>query len=394
MELSGPAKSDSCLILIPYHPERWLNFALLGLVLIAPVMLTPFRKQWVLPALLILPMVVLLTRASSLQSALPPGTWAAPITGAQCVKQVRLAMTAEVTQAWCANASNGTIYQFNLHTGVVNVEQRIPQGARLLTADTARGWVLSFPSRKLSLLRTDAVGEPNPLPIQSAYYGVVDAEGKLWVVNKSMELSAYEGEVRRVWDFRDGLLNNRINVVKLSPEGALWAGSVSGVSWLEAGSTEWQRLDQEAGVPGSVINITFGDQTVWLMWLKRTNSMNFEWGVTVIQADKTMNHYWLARQTGLDIPTIEDALAVDGQGRLWFASQSLLKREKYLGILTPEGDGLVKLYSLGRFDSSGPYAYGTSLWESSFGVVADGEGGIIVFNGGPDPWRHWRPGWW
>lgn len=374
-----------------YHPERWLDFTMLGLALTAPALLTPFRRQWALPGLLVLPTAVLLSKALTLQAELPPGAWAAPITGARCVKQLRVA--ASSAEAWCANASNGAVYQFNLQTGVVSVERQVPEGIRVLAADEQQSWVLSFPSRNLVLLDADAT-EPDLLSIKSAAYGAVDPEGRLWVINKAMELSVYDGEEARRWDFHDGLLNNRINTIKMSPGGDLWAGSVSGVSWLAAGSDQWQTLDQKDGAPGSVINITFGGDDVWLMWLKRTNGLNFDWGVTALHPDKTMHHYWVGRQANLEIPTTEDALAVDGQGRLWFVTQSVVGRKKILGILTPEGDGSVALYSLGRFDNSGPYAYGGSLWETSFGVVADGEGGIIVFNGGPDPWRRWRPGWW
>jgi ligand-binding sensor domain-containing protein len=198
-----------------------------------------------------------------------------------------------------------------------------------------------------------------------------------------------EGQLRRL-SSADGLLNNTANIVKVSPQGEVWVGSISGASVLRAG--RWQTYGAEAGVPGSVINFAFARTgEVWLMWQARPGySPPANWGVSQLTTEGVQRHVELGALTGLEAPRTSDALAVDGEGRLWFVTQSILKREKFLGVADREGR--VEIYSLGQFATSGLYQYGgNGLWQNSFGVMPDGAGGILLYNGDSHSWRRWRP---
>ncbi|MGH2522884.1 MAG: hypothetical protein ACRDH2_10315 [Anaerolineales bacterium] len=378
------------LYLALYHRERWPDFSLLALVATAPLLLIPFRRGWLAPALLSLPVIILIGQGVSLRASLPPGGWATPVTGARCTGQVRVVRDA---RAWCANAWDRTIYQFDLQTGVLGLEARLPEAARVFAANARNGWIQQIPAR--GLIRVSA-GAAETVRVLSAQAGAADAEDRLWVIDVGQELWLYRAERRAPVRSEDGLLNNTASVVKVSPSGDVWVGSISGASWLRAGTEQWQTLDQEAGLPGAVINFAFApDGAVWLLWRARPGyGASSDWGVSQLAQDGALHHLELGPQTGLEAPRSEDALAVDGLGRVWFVTQSIPRREKFLGLATPQGDAPAELYSLGQFATTGPYAYGgTGLWQNSFGVVADGEGGILLYNGDAQPWRHWRPGW-
>ncbi len=375
------------LYLAVYHNARWLDFVLLGMVASAPLGLIPYRHHRVTPMWLAPPLVLLLSQSLSLRADLPPGRWSTPVGGARCTGQVRVILPQ--ARAWCLNALTGALYGFDLQTGVVSVEKHIPDGVRVLAANAAEAWVQQSPMR--GLVRVTAEGL-EVIPAHNARQGVADPEGRLWMVDVGMELSLFADDQQTVLRSRDGLLNNTANVVKVSPAGEVWVGSIGGVSVLRAGG--WQTYSREQGVPGAVINFSFaGDGSVWLVWQARPGyGALYDWGVSQLAETGSLRRIDLGPATGLEAPRLEDALAVDGQGRLWFATQSIPRREKYLGIVEPAPNARVQLYSLGRFATAGPYAYGvSSLWQSSFGVVADGQGGILLFNGDAEPWRHWRP---
>jgi len=368
-------------------PERWLDFALMGLILTAPLWLIPYRRQWLAPILLVPPMLILLGQAFTLRAALPLGQWSTPLTGARCTGPVKTL----AAKAWCLSVFTGAVYQFDLNTGVVNQEAHVPEGARLFTLTDSSAWVQQIPARGLVRVSADGL---ELIRVPSAYSGAAEAEGGLWVVDVGTELTFYADGQRANVRSGDGLLNNTANVVKVSPPGEVWVGSIGGVSVLRAG--QWETYDRAAGVPGAVINFAFSQEpegATWLMWQARPGyGALSDWGVSLLTAEGVQRHLELGALTGLEAPRAEDALAVDGEGRLWFVTQSIPKREKYLGIATPTPDLSVELYSLGKFATSGPYQYGgNGLWQTSFGVVADGAGGILLYNGETQPWRHWRP---
>jgi len=369
--------------LAAYVPARWLDFTLFALTLTAPLWLIPYKKFWLTPLLLTPPLLILLGQALTLRATLPAGRWATPLTGAHCTG----AVMARAGQAWYLNAASGTVYQFDVSTGVVNHQTHVPEGARLFAATATQAWVQQIPAR--GLVRVSA-GALDFVPVSSAHSGAADDAGRLWVVEVGMDLSVVaEGQHRRL-SSADGLLNNTANVVKVSPQGEVWVGSIGGASVLRAG--RWQTFGPEAGVRGAVINFAFApDGAVWLMWQAQPGySPPANWGVSALTATGVRSHVELGALTGLEAPRTNDALAVDGAGRLWFVTQSIVKREKFLGVA--ERDGRVAMYSLGQFATSGLYQYGgNGLWQNSFGVIADGAGGIVHYNADAQPWRHWQP---
>ncbi len=372
-----------------HFPERWLDWVVLGVIFAAPLSLTPYRGQWIAP-LVFAPALLWLALQSSTQSArLPPGVWATPLTGARCPGQLRVS----AQQAWCANAFTGAVYQFDLRTGVVNLEPRVSEGVRVFAANGVRAWVQQNPASGLIVVDAEA-DSLEPLRVLSAHSGAADAEGRLWVIDVGMELSMYANGSARPLRAKDGLLNNTASRVKVSPAGGVWVGSIGGVSWLSAREASWQTLRREtSGLPGAVINFAFeAEGTVWMLWQARPGyAPRSDWGVSALHPDGTLRHFALGAQTGLETPLIEDALAVDGFGRLWFATQSIPGREKFLGLVDLDAGRPPRVYSLGRFATRGPYAYGTGLWPYSFGVVSDGAGGILLYNGDAEPWRYWKP---
>jgi sugar lactone lactonase YvrE len=365
------------------HPERWLELAALALALLAPLLLVPYRRYWLSPLLLALPVMLLLAQAASLHSALPPGRWTTPVTGASCKGQLRVADH----HAWCVNSLSGVVYQFDLRTGVVTSQTRVFEAVRVFAANHERSWIQQNPARGLVEVDAEAA---TPVHVRNTYTGAADSENRLWAIDVGSELLVYANRQVIPLRSRDGLLNNTASTIKVSPGGDVWVGSIGGVSWLTAGETKWQTLDAQAGLPGAVRNLAFApDGTVWLLWQTRGGG---SWGVIALAADGALqNKVDLGALTGLEAPLPEDALAVDGLGRVWFVSQSILRREKFLGLLTIKGEPILDVYSLGTFSMTGPYAYGRGLWEDSFGVAADGSGGIILFNGDSEPWRQWRP---
>jgi hypothetical protein len=374
-----------------HFPERWLDFIILGMSLPAPILLTPYRRRWLGP-LLLAPAAVWLAIQANLNSArLPDGWWATPLTGARCLGQVRISDQ----QAWCANALTGAIFHFDLRTGVVNREWQVPEGARVFAANATRAWVQQNPASGLVALDASA-DSVDPLRVLSAHSGAADAQGRLWVIDVGMELSMYANGAPTPVRSKDGLLNNTAGRVKISPTGDVWVGSIGGASWLSARGASWQTVRREtSGLPGAVINFAFEeDGTAWLLWQARPGyGPGSDWGVSALHPDGTLRHFALGAQTGLETPLIEDAIAVDGFGRLWFATQSIPGREKYLGLVDLDAGKPPVVYSLGEFATRGPYAYGTGLWPFSFGVVSDGAGGIVLYNGDSETWRHWQPGW-
>jgi len=369
------------------QPERWIEFAVCGCAAAAPVLVAPHKRRWLAPLFLLFPVMFVFVQSLSLSARLPPGRWETPITGARCRGQIRIQGRA----AWCANAGMATVYKFDARSGVVDLEIRIEEAARVFAANAERAWVQQSPARGLILVDA-ATAASTPIRVLSAHSGAADPANRLWVIDVGDELSVYvEDEVNQLRS-RDGLLNNTAAAVRISPGGDVWVGSLGGLSWLPAGETYWVTADQGAGLPGAIRNFAFEaapEAGVWLIWQGRGLQA---WGVIRLGEDGSLSNLIdIGNLMHLEFPLAEDAIAVDVYGRVWFVTQSIPAREKYLGIYTPGVDPPVELYSLGMFPTSGPYIYGGGLWKSSYGVVSDGEGGILLFNDVSTPWRRWRP---
>lgn len=359
-----------------YHPERRLDFLWLGIITGAPLTLIPYRAQWLAPAWMLAPLAVLLAHAWSARPTLPPGDWTTPIGGARCAGQVRVV----APRAWCFNPFTHTLYGFNLGTGLVVLEAQVPEGARLFAASADTAWVQQIPAS--GLIRVDAAGQEK-IPVLSARFGAADALNRLWVIDVGQELTRYAGDAATPIRARDGLLNNTANVVKVSPAGEVWVGSIGGASVLRG--EVWQTYAFNA-----VINFAFGAEgQVWLVWQARPGyGALTDWGASELVNGAVARHIEIGRLTGLEAPRNEDALAADGRGRLWFTTQSIPRREKFLGVLDETG----RIYSLGHFATTGPHAYNAgTLWATVFGVASDGAGGVVLFNGEDEGWKRWRP---
>jgi hypothetical protein len=185
----------------------------------------------------------------------------------------------------------------------------------------------------------------------------------------------------------DGLLTNTAAAVRVSPAGDVWVGTVGGASVLRAGQSAWETVSVDANVPALVINFAFApDGTVWMLWQPRPGYLGpSAWAASGLRPDGGWTHLPLGPDTGLDLPLAEDALAASGDGRVWFVSQSIPRRERYLGVVVP-GEA-PQVYSLGPFPFNGPWAYGNGLWRDTYGVIPDGTGGVLVYAGPEVPWR-------
>lgn len=369
------------------HAERRMEFALFGFATAACLLVAPHKQRWLAPLFLLLPVMYMFVQSWSLGAGLPPGRWETPVVGARCRGQIRIRDRA----VWCVNAETTTLYKFDSRSGVVDLELHIEEAARVFAANANQAWVQQSPAR--GLIRVDATtAESAPIRVLSAHSGAADPANRLWVIDVGDELSVYAGSETRQMRSRDGLLNNTAAAVRISPTGDVWVGSAGGLSWLPASETEWRTLDQSAGLPGTIRNFAFEpapEAGVWLMWQGRGLR---QWGVIRLGANGSVSGLIdIGSLMHLEFPLAEDALAVDAYGRVWFVSQSIPAREKFLGIHTPGADPPVELYSLGSFPTSGPYTYGGGLWKSSYGIVSDGEGGILLFNDVTAPWRRWRP---
>lgn len=367
-------------------PERALGLGLLALLVASPLLIVPYRWQWLLPLGLALPVGVLISQAITVRASLPPGWWAHPISAARCPGLVRVA--GDPPRAWCVEALSGQVTAFDLGSGLVTLRQAVPEVARLFATNGPLAWVQQNPAQ--GVVRVSDDGQ-QPMRVSSAQSGAADSEGRLWVIDVSQELSVYapDGTERRLRS-ADGLLNNTASVVRVSPAGDVWVGSFSGLSRLRAGSDVWQTIGREAGVPGAIHSLAFGPEgSVWVLWQPRPGySAPTDWGLSVLDPAGAWVHRPLGAETQLELSLSEDPLAIDALGRAWFVTQSLPRHERLLGVAAP---GLpVQVYSLSSFSASGPYAYSGTLWRDTYGVVSDRRGGIVLYTGDGGWWR-WRP---
>ncbi|MFQ5409625.1 MAG: hypothetical protein ACE5FI_14545 [Anaerolineales bacterium] len=363
------------------QPARWPGRWLLLLLLAAPLTIIPVRR-FAVPAVLAPFALVGALRAYELRAELPAGVWSTPVSAARCSTAVRFNFQRDV--AWCVDAALESVYQFAPRSGVVGFRQQVDFVEVAFAGETDRVWVRQNPIN--GLLLVDGVDQAYVniiLPRQ----GAVDGSGRLWFIDGGHALGRLApGGGLTLLNSADGPVSNTANVVKVAPDGSVWVGATGGVSHLTLDSDRWETLARRDGVPGPVHDVAIApDGGLWLLWVEFAGSARQVWGVSEWK-DGVWRHIPLGRRTGLDAPTSQDAIAVDGLGRVWFTAVSYAERRNYLGIVTPEDE--VMLYSLGPFVSTdGRLAFRPSI----HGVVSDGAGGVYLYNPSRGPLRHWRP---
>jgi sugar lactone lactonase YvrE len=361
-------------------PARALGLALLALVAFAPLLLVPFRWLWLLPLWLALPLSVLLAQAQALGAARPPGWWTQPLAATTCSGLVQVA--GDPPRAWCLETGAGRATAFDPALGTLVQREAVPEAARLFAAAGGLAWVQQNPAS--GLVRLGPAG-PQRVRVLSAQVGAAEANGRLWVIDAGQVLTIYapDGTATRLLS-RDGLLNNTANVVRVSPAGAVWVGSLSGLSVLRAGATAWQTLDRNAGAPGNVQAIAFGpDETVWVLWLAPPHTATLQaWGLSTLHPGGAWTHRAVGDEVQLGFSPSEDPLAIDGRGGAWVVTHQAHPPQRVL-VHAPASQPAQR-YPLG------PDTPTNALWRDPFGVVPDGTGGIYLYIG-DDGWWRWRP---
>lgn len=184
---------------------------------------------------------------------------------------------------------------------------------------------------------------------------VRDKAGSIWLGTPAGVARHKEGRFT-VYTTENGLGNNKVNRLAVSPSGDLWAATDNGVSLHKGGS--WTTYTSTRGLPGDKVrDIAFdSERGVWLAtnkgvgvykdgtWRKHdmTNGLSSNdakaiacdtkrGGVWVAVGEQDVNSYdgkkW---DTYMDIQSDIRAIMVDTQSRIWFGS--MMGVFKYNGI--------------------------------------------------------------
>jgi sugar lactone lactonase YvrE len=368
-----------------HQVERWPGLWLIAAAYLSPRFVAPCGRKHLrlTTSSLILIALAFGLHAIRLRRELPPGQWITPITSASCTSSILLDLDRKT--AWCADENKGWIYQFMPISGIVGQGLFVDNGSQAFAGNDSRVLIKQNPLRGLVLVEN---GQQTQIKINLARQGNVDREGRLWVIDVTgmLWISEHDGEWKRL-KASDGLLDNTANVVKTSPDGSVWVGSIGGVSRLVAGTTEWQVVLRNDVLPGLVKDFAFTpDGKVWYLWETATAYQDkVRWGVSFWQKFH-WSHIELGAKTGLDYPPSHHAVAIDGLGRVWFVAPSYIQKNNYVGILEPS-NGVISLYLLGPFDISPGEGFPIPGFN---GVIDDGNGGIFLYNPKFSPLRHWR----
>ncbi len=384
----APVVPMAIVLLLPVMVEdrRWLIWLLLGIALLAPILLIPYKNTWLSPLLLLVVPGFLLWQAVNLRARLPPGTWVTPWTSAPCSADF---VPAGDGTAWCVNVRLGQVYRYHLATGIVREIYQLSNVWEVSAADSQGAWIKERPAGSLVYV---SQGEGQDIELGKANGSALTADRALWYLDTLRRLRVYDGqEASAPLLANEGLLTDPAHVVRVLSDQSVWVGTSRGVSRLDPETGSWQSYGPSEGIQGAVIDIAAAqDGTVWLLHNMLLNSR--VWWASALQPTGEWAHYSMGRLSGLLVPRTTDAIAVDGLGRLWFLAGSISQREKFLGILNPDGTMATPMLSLGSYPTRGPfYQYGAGTLPGPYGLLADGSGGIYLYNGEKDPLRHWRP---
>ena len=353
---------------------------------LAPVTILPGRHTWRMPLLLTLAAGILAGQAITIRTQLPPGDWFTPWRGARCTN--RISVNGDGT-AWCVNARNEQVYKFDVARGVVLETHSVSQAWDVLAATTESVWITSEHKSSFTQIHpgqseTIVDGYPN--------HGA-SVNKQLWIVDGFSRLILYEDEnPARHFTTHNGLLNSDVLTVETFPDGSLWVGSWGGVSRLVEPNFNWTRYRPDDEMDGPVVGITTtGDGMTWI--LHKPSYVSTDWWLSRMFLDATWKHINLTDLTGMNALRSRNAIARDGLGRLWVAGFNIFDpTNNLLAILYPDGSLALPVFSLSR--------YAVPLFEptperlphpDAHGVIADGNGGIYLYNGIREPLRHWRP---
>jgi len=368
-----------------HQVERWPGLWLIIIPYLAPILIATWKRKqlWLVSSALTLVSLVFGLHALKLKQTLPQGSWITPITSASCSSTVQLDL--ERKYAWCANEKTSLVYQFTPFTGFVDQGLFIANSSQTFAGNNSRILIMQNPLKGLVLVEN---GEQTQIKINYARQGTVDREGNLWVIDvtDTLWVSKADGDWKRLKAV-DGLLSNTANVVKTSPTGSVWVGSIGGVNRLVEGATEWQIILRSGTLPGIVQDFAFTlEGEVWYLWeAASAYQERVRWGVSIWK-DFQWKHIELGTETGLDYPTSPQAVAIDGIGRIWFVAPSYIQKTNFLGILEPRS-GVISLYRIGPFDITPGEGFPIPGYN---GVVDDGHGGIFLYNPAFEPLRHWK----
>jgi len=292
------------------------------------------------------------------------------------------------------------VYHLNLNTGVTLAHVRLSGAYYILAANDTEALVVRDPPELKTRVQVDQT-TPVPLaePIWKIRRAALDVDRSIWLINWFGVLFRFKPDAfssPQYLNQPDGLLNNIVGVVEIGPDGGVWIGSSSGVSYLLNDTEQWETYAVEDGWRGPVCDFVFAaDGSVWVMWSRQYHvaASPGAWGVTHIQANGNLQHYDLNQLTGINAPHSDDAIVLDVYGRLWFIAYQPNPPELFLGILDTDGELATPLYSLGRMQEKlAPLTVSRSnLTVGTHGILQDGSGGVYLYNGADLPLRHWRP---
>ena len=170
-----------------------------------------------------------------------------------------------------------------------------------------------------------------------------------------------------------------------------YSASLRRVQGASTGALD-QDIFQDAGLRGPMTDLgQAADGTIWVLQRQVFNPLqNRGWWLSARRPNGDWWHLDLSRLTGMRPTRDQNAMAVDATGRVWFTAVDPLRREKFLGILNPDGSLAYSLFSLGMDPLTGPYFYREAR-PHLHGVVSDGYGGVYLYNRESEPLRHWQP---
>ena len=172
-------------------------------------------------------------RSYRIRAELPKGEWITPIVSVDCDAGLRGVVA---DKGWCINAASGDVYQLNLNTGVTLAHARLSGACYILAANDTEALVVRDPPELVTRVQVDQT-TPVPLagPIWKIRRAALGADRSIWLINWFGVLFRFKPDTFSSPQYinqPDGLLNNIVGVVEIGPDGGVWLGSSSEVSYL------------------------------------------------------------------------------------------------------------------------------------------------------------------